>query len=92
MWNRGGSLEEMMALELIEDLIKSRLLHGLTFCETCKVNWVFRRGKKGKYCSRECRQAPYEASPKRKALKAIKNKEYYQRWLKRQRRIKRGKK
>jgi hypothetical protein len=76
MWKR-GSLEETISLQLIEELLKSKMLHGLTFCETCEVNWVFRRGEKGKYCSRECRQAVYEATPQRKEAKRMLSREHY---------------
>jgi hypothetical protein len=78
MWSR-GSHEETEALDVIEELLKAGLLNGLTFCETCKRRRVFRSGKKGRYCSTPCRQAPYEATAGRKALKAKRNREYYQR-------------
>jgi hypothetical protein len=83
MWEKSKhSLEERIALEVLFQLVKQGLLRNLTFCETCKTRWVFRSGEKGKYCSVECRQAPYESSTRRKKLKAKRNREYYDRWIK----------
>jgi len=82
MWMGGGQFEEMNMISLIEELVKAGLLVGLTMCKTCKRRWVFRNGKKGMYCSRECRQAPYEKSERRRALKRKGNREYYERWVK----------
>jgi hypothetical protein len=79
IWGHG--LEEGIAFSLIEDLLKARLLNGLTFCETCKHQWVFRSGEKGKYCSTRCRQARYEATPERKLQKIKNAKRYYKQKL-----------
>jgi hypothetical protein len=84
MWKR-GSLEEMEALEVT---LNAGLLENLTFCEACKRHRVFRSGKKGRYCSTPCRQMRYEASPRRKELKAQRNREYYQRWFQSEKRRK----
>jgi hypothetical protein len=85
MWIR-GSLEESQALRNIEALIKARVLERLAFCAACQTRWIFRSKADLKYCSRQCRQAPYEASAKRQKQKKQHNREYYQRWLKRKRR------
>jgi hypothetical protein len=80
MWKR-GSLEETMALSLIEEMVNARLLGGLTFCEACKHRWVFRSGEKSKYCTTKCRQARYEATPERKLQKRENAKRYYRKNL-----------
>jgi hypothetical protein len=72
MWEGGfGSLDEAIALSLVQELVKTGLLSNLTFCESCKRHWVFRNGKKGKYCSTNCRQAPYEQRKYRQKRKSL---------------------
>jgi hypothetical protein len=90
MWTR-GSFEETDALSLIEQLLKFGLLDRLTYCETCKSRWVFRLGKKNKFCSLKCRQKPYEETARRKELKAARNKEYYDRLVESLKRKRKGK-
>lgn len=93
IWLR-GSPEESHAKIVIEKLLDANLLDRLALCAECKRRWVFRIKSDSKYCTRQCRQARYEATDERKTQKKKHNREYYQRWLRRdrKRRGKHGKK
>jgi hypothetical protein len=65
MWS--GGLDEGIAMQTIESLLKAGFLDRFVLCAQCGEGWVFRKRSIDKFCKRPCRQKWYEKKPSRKA-------------------------
>lgn len=62
----GGGVNEWQAIEVLQELVRSRLLDRLALCAQCGVKWIFRWRKDKQACGERCRQKQYESSERRK--------------------------